>query len=261
MFAIESPNLLNPTSIAVLKCLTSPKLFHKRGNDGSQMSDPDLIDIFRSDAADRLSDALSTIPVDFVLPSEWDGHLGMLSYSPPLISIAAFFAAEHCFNALVAQDADLYALDFFRTPLSHFAAAGGCVTILIALLERGMPFAGAGFPAIEHRQLNAVKWMLQNRLIRYEDVDSRGYSHLLVAVETGCFEIVQEFVNRYQLFASARAGYSAVSLCLAQDSMETARFLIGQSSIDLNQADIDGVCLDFPIHHCTLHALRETREL
>jgi hypothetical protein len=225
------------------------------------MSAPDLIEIFRTDAADRLSDALSTVQVDLILPFELDGSLGMLSYSPPLISVAAFFAAEHCFNALIAQNANLYVLDFFRTPVSHFAAAGGCVPILTAILERGIPFAGAGFPAIEHQQLNAVKWMLQNRLIHYADVDARGYSHLLVAVETRCFEIVQEFVNRYELLSCARTGYSAVALCLALDSIETAAFLIGKSSIDINQTDIDGVFFELKIHHYTLPASKGTSKL
>jgi hypothetical protein len=211
-----------------------------------------LLELFRADSVDRIPTALHSISVDSKLPIEWDGRLGFLSYSPPLLSVAAFFSAEHCFKALLALNARTDSLDFFRTPVTHFAAAGGSIPILQLLLDRGMSFAGAGFPAIEHHRLSAVKFLLKNRLIRYGDVDPRGFSHLLVAIENDCFDIVQEFVSSYEFPFSTGSGYSPICLSLVQERMGMAEFLIGERTMDINQTDIDGVVLGVVIRHCIL---------
>jgi hypothetical protein len=62
-----------------------------------------------------------------------------------------------------------------------------------------MSFADASFASVEHQQLTDVKWLLRNQKIHDSELDPRGFSHLLVAVENQCSATVHECVAQYDM--------------------------------------------------------------
>jgi ankyrin repeat protein len=213
-----------------------------------------LLPILRRDDSDELANVLATMPVDLKLDPYWDNLLGMISYAPPLVSAAAFYGAANCFALLIESHADLKATDFFRTPVTHFAAAGGSVPILQALLEAREPFAGAAFAAIEHKQLEALKWLLTRRLATMRDVDARGYSLLYVAIENHAVEIAKHIVANHLVRPILRPngpGMSPICFAILLNEAEVTALLVDDNKTNINETNADGVSLLLPILRCT----------
>jgi ankyrin repeat protein len=206
-----------------------------------------LLPILRRDDSEELSQMLPTIRVDLKFDPYWDDLLGMASYSPPLISVAAFYGAANCFALLNEHDADLKATDFFKTPVTHFAAAGGSLAILQALLDMQERFAGAAFPAIEHNQLEALKWLLTRKLVTPRDVDARGYSMLYVAIENHAIDIVKYIVANNAILPSNVPAVGPICFAIQLNDAEVTALLVGNKKTNINEADADGVSLLLPI--------------
>ncbi|OHS99849.1 ankyrin repeat protein [Tritrichomonas foetus] len=82
-----------------------------------------------------------------------------LRFSPPLLSVAAFYKAINIFRYLVANGADLNAKDDQQTPVVNFAVYGGDFQILQLIDENSISFAGTLFIAAE-RGFDAIfKWI------------------------------------------------------------------------------------------------------
>jgi ankyrin repeat protein len=213
-----------------------------------------LLRILRRDDSEELARMLPTMCVDLKLDLHWDCLLEMISYSPPLISAAAFYGAANCFTFLTECHADLKAIDFFRTPVSHFAAAGGSLPILQALLDARQPFAGAAFPAIEHKQLEALKWLLTRKLATPRDLDARGYSLLYVAIENHAVDIVKYIVAHHlvrPILPSNAPPLSPICFAIVLNDAELTALLVDNKKTNINEVDADGVSLLLPIRRCT----------
>ena len=53
-----------------------------------------------------------------------------LKFNPPLCSICVYYRSIKCLNYLISIKTNLKSYDQFRTPITHFAVAGGSILIL-----------------------------------------------------------------------------------------------------------------------------------
>jgi ankyrin repeat protein len=198
-----------------------------------------LLEIFTKDAAADLTALLPKIPATSHFPSDLEVLPEFLSHAPPLISAAAFFGAETCFQTLLDNKADLSAVDLFGTPVSHFAVIGSSLPILTKLVDKRQTFTLSIFPAIEYHQLNSVQWLFDRSLAGRDSIDPRGYSILAVAIENGDIEIVRFLLEKLEDRIHNTASWAPISYAFRLNFLDIAQLLIDNIEIDINEHDLN----------------------
>jgi hypothetical protein len=115
----------------------------------------------------------------------------LLTNSPPLISVAAFYSAVGCFNFLLSQNADVGKLDELETPLVNFAVAGGNMEIIEKLNERGVNFRRTLQIAAECGHYEIFMWLLRNHDLDIRELDQYRRNFLHIAAAGGNCQLVQ----------------------------------------------------------------------
>ena len=100
-----------------------------------------LIECFINDNIENLKQLLPKINnIDLTFSSSFLPSDAFLFHSPPIISVAAFYKSEKCFNLIIENGADLYKTDSFKVPVSHFAIKSGSINILKILDNHNYEF-------------------------------------------------------------------------------------------------------------------------
>jgi hypothetical protein len=111
--------------------------------------------------------------------------------------------------------------------------------------------ADAAFPAIEHNQLEALKWLLMRKLATTRDVDARGYSMLDVAIENHTIDIMKHIVANNAIPPSNIPAVSPICFAIQRNDAEVTALLVDNKKTNINEADADGVSLLLPILRST----------
>ncbi|KAK8883783.1 hypothetical protein M9Y10_042882 [Tritrichomonas musculus] len=120
----------------------------------------------------------------------------ILTNSPPLISVAAFYRAINCFNFLLEHGADIKKLDENETPISHFAVAGGNMDIIRILDEHGVDFAQTLQIAAEYGHFEIFMWLYKNKGFDLHERDKFNRTFLHIAAEGGNCKLVQFLIKQ-----------------------------------------------------------------
>lgn len=194
----------------------------------------ELHEVLKSDNVSNFSAFLESHSVNMTI--ERNNELpSMLRYSPPLICLAAYFGSRQCFSLLQSKGASLTSFDLFRTPVTHFAAAGGSLRICKHLLSAHLSFAGAIFPAIEHGRSSIVEWLFSHELVQQTETDARGFSPLCVAVENGDLRILQIVCREMPYQSDPKL--SLVCYALNLGNVDAARYLISLNGFNPSETD------------------------
>lgn len=171
-----------------------------------------------------------------------------LHFSPPIISVAAYYQARKCFKYLLKHGASIHLMDRFRNPVSFYAAAGGSTKILKQLQKNGAYFGLAVFAAIENSQLKAIKWLFENRYFTNLDVDLRGYSLVNVALEIDKddISIIEYLVNIVHCSLIPRKNdISLFFNTMEKDKLKISQFIASNPMFNPNEKDKEG---NTPLH-------------
>jgi ankyrin repeat protein len=120
----------------------------------------------------------------------------LLTNSPPLISVAAFYCAVNCFHFLLENNADIGKLDELDTPLGNFAIAGGNMEIIQQLDQRGVDFQNTLQIAAEQGHYEIFLWLLRNRDFDIRESDKYHRTFLHIAAAGGNCELVQFLITQ-----------------------------------------------------------------
>ena len=120
----------------------------------------------------------------------------MLTNSPPLISVSAFYRAVNCFSLLLQEGADINKTDEIETPLADFAVAGGNMEIIRILDQKGVDFTKTLHIAAEYGHFEIFMWLYQNKNLDLNERDQYGRIFLHIAAAGGNCELVQFLINK-----------------------------------------------------------------
>ena len=156
-------------------------------NEDEAVNEQGLLNALKSDKVDTLCEQVEK-GVDVDQQFFWIlGDLpDMLTNSPPLISVAAFYSAVQCFEYLLSQHADINKLDEREIPLAHFAVAGGCEKIIKKLDSLGVDFTKTLQIAAQYGHYEIFIWLLQNKHLDLNERDeyNRTILHIAAAVSS-----------------------------------------------------------------------------
>ena len=120
----------------------------------------------------------------------------ILTNSPPLISVAAFQCAVNCFNFLLDRGADINKLDELETPLANFAVAGGNMSIITTLDQRGVDFSQSLRIAAEYGHFEIFIWIFKNKGLDLHQRDQYNRTYLHIAAAGGNCKLVQFLIDQ-----------------------------------------------------------------
>jgi ankyrin repeat protein len=115
----------------------------------------------------------------------------ILTNSPPLISVAAYYSSVQCFSFLLEMNADIEKLDELDTPLVNFAVAGGNMEIIQKLDERQVNFQNTLQIAAEYGHYEIFMWLLRNHDLNIYELDKYRRNFLHIAAAGGNCQLVQ----------------------------------------------------------------------
>jgi hypothetical protein len=121
-----------------------------------------IINCFYSDNAEQLSSILHSNEsfVNYSISSTLLLASSILSFSPPLVSVAAFFGAVNCVKLFASLHADLNEVDGEERTIVHFAAASGSIELLHFLRSvDGIDFSGSLKYSVEYWHIEAFNWL------------------------------------------------------------------------------------------------------
>jgi hypothetical protein len=134
------------------------------GRPPRRFEDP-LITAIRSD---NLSLFASYVPTFFSIDHKFSpffvGADPLLRYSPPLVSVTAFYSSIECFRYLLVNGVNLHATDSAKASLAVFAVAGGNLEILALLDAQNISFSGTLFTAAERGNFSTFLWVFVTQL-------------------------------------------------------------------------------------------------
>ena len=119
----------------------------------------------------------------------------LLTNSPPLISVAAFFKAVKCYHSLVDNGADIEKCDEQGVPVAWFAIAGGSMEIIEDLDNRGIDFNRTLQVAAEYGHHEVFVWLHEKKSFDLGEKDEYGRTFLHIAAASGNTDLVQFLIE------------------------------------------------------------------
>jgi ankyrin repeat protein len=183
----------------------------------------------------------------------------ILTNSPPLISVAAFYNAVNCFTFLLDNNADIAKLDELDTPLVNFAVAGGTMEIIEKLNDRGVNFRNTLQIAAEYGHYELFMWLLRNQELDIYEVDKYSRNFLHIAASGGNCQLVQFLiVQGLDVNGIDGSGWTPLHFAVEKRRLDVVRVLLANERINVNCRDVIfesslimyhaiGNCM--PLHH------------
>jgi hypothetical protein len=79
-----------------------------------------VMQVVQNDDVDELQHMIAYgLSIDFILETPADSDHDLLKFSPPLISLAAFYGAEKCFRYLLVNEANIELVDSVSSPFTN----------------------------------------------------------------------------------------------------------------------------------------------
>ena len=157
-----------------------------------------LLDAVLLDSEEKLIEAMNEVDnVDFEIQITDRLLPDVFAASPPVICIAAAFGAQKCFNKLIILGADLQKTDAKGRSVAHFAALGGSIERIQALLALNVSFDVKDkfekLPinyAVAFGPVDLMQWMMSQGLCGKSDWESVFRD----AVASGRIDMLKSFV-------------------------------------------------------------------
>ena len=199
-----------------------------------------LLNIFINDDCDELVEYLKeTDDVEQTLKNPPKIY-SLLTDSPPLISVAAFFGAFNCFQYLNMNDASLDHLDLKKRHPVHFASCGGNMDILDLMDSQSCDFSITDAYnvtcmhfAAQFGHINVVNRFWQRNFSMYAK-DSLGRNAIHYSAFSDNTDVI-EFFRSKGADLNTKSG-SGTPFCIAvkSNSYNIVKYLI-EKNIDPNQ--------------------------
>ena len=137
----------------------------------------ELLDAVLADSEEKLIQAMNTTEdVDFEIHVTDRLLPDVFADSPPVICLAVALGAKKCFNKLIILGADLNKTDANDRSVAHFAALGGSIKRMQALLAMNVSFAVKDklgkLPisyAVAFGPVDTVQWMMSQGMCAKEE--------------------------------------------------------------------------------------------
>lgn len=183
----------------------------------------------------------------------------ILTNSPPLISVAAFYKAVKCFQYLIENDADIHKPDEVDTPLVNFAVAGGNMSIIETLDKKGLEFHKTLQIAAEYGHYDIFMWLFRNKNLDVHERDQYNRTFLHLAAAGGNCQLVQFLVNQgLDVNGIDGTGWTPLHFAVEKRRLEVVRLLLRNERVNVNCKDVIfesslvmwhtiGNCM--PLHH------------
>lgn len=157
----------------------------------------DLFLCFKEDEDKHLKKLLIRgVNIETAFPRNWFGNDDILNNMPPLISVCVYFSAVKCFELLVANGANTEARDLLGKPVSHFAVAGGNLSILQQLDELGADFDDTIHIAARYGRFDAFFWLYSTKRRQRMNMLFQNRNNLLhIAAKGGNARIVEFLIT------------------------------------------------------------------
>jgi len=120
----------------------------------------------------------------------------LLTNSPPLLSVAAYYQAIKCFKFLLDKGADISHLDEMEVPLSHFAVAGGSMEIIESLVQKGVDFSKTLHLAAEYGHYEVFLYLHQTFSLDLQEKDQYNRTFLHIASSSGNIKLVSFLIEK-----------------------------------------------------------------
>jgi ankyrin repeat protein len=188
----------------------------------------------------------------------------ILTNSPPLISVAAFYSAVQCFSFLLEMNADIDKLDELDTPLINFAISGGNMEIIEKLNDLHMKFQNTLQIAAEYGHYELFMWLLRNQDLDIHEVDKYHRNFLHIAAAGGNCQLVQFLiVQGLDVNGIDGTGWTPLHFAVEKRRLDVVRVLLANERINVNCKDVIfesslimyhaiGNCM--PLHHAVHNA-------
>ena len=126
-----------------------------------------LIKILKSDDVNTFIDLISNFnSIDTFFSHNFFATNVLLCSSPPVASVAAFYAANNCLEYLINNGCNLQLKDSLGTPISHFAVAGGSLETVNILNNNNIPFdSSALFVAADCGNFEMFMWIYATQTV------------------------------------------------------------------------------------------------
>lgn len=183
----------------------------------------------------------------------------ILTNSPPLISVAAFYQAVKCFNFLIDNNADINKLDELETPLVNFAVAGGNMEIIQKLDKMGTDFQKTLQIAAEYGHYEIFMWILKNKGLNIHERDQFSRTFLHLAAAGGNCDLVQFLIDQgLDVNGIDGTGWTPLHFAVEQRRIGVVELLLSNPRVNVNCKDFIfesslvmwhaiGNCM--PLHH------------
>lgn len=171
----------------------------------------------------------------------------ILSFSPPYVSVAAFYDSINCLKALVDLGANLTAEDDEgRLPI-QFAIAGGSQTCWTYLKKNSeVNFKGCLATSIEYWCEDGFNWLVQNiQDLTYgleESIDCPFHA----AAKINSISFTKKLIEfNIPHMTTDEYGWTPLHIAAAYDSCEVLSLILELNGTNINVPDLDG---DTPLH-------------
>lgn len=166
---------------------------------GGSHSERHLFSALKSDNLDRFQEY---VPAFFSPDYQFTRMLACscprLHNRPPLLAVAAFYGAIHCFRYLLLQNADISKTDSAGTTVANLAVAGGDIDILNILEDAGASFQGTAFTAAETGNFEVFMWLFATREIDLTERNPDQRTVLHAAASSGNWRLINFLLQNSQ---------------------------------------------------------------
>ena len=212
---------------------------------------------------DKVADLKAQVEMGLDVNQQFFWILGdlpdILTNSPPLISVAAFYQAVQCFNFLIESNADINKLDELETPLVNFAVAGGNMEIIQTLDKKGADFQKTLQIAAEYGHYEIFMWILKNKNSDIHERDQFNRTFLHLAASGGNCQLVQFLVDQgLDVNGIDGTGWTPLHFAVERKRIDVVKLLLSNPRVNVNCKDFIfesslvmwhaiGNCM--PLHH------------
>lgn len=204
------------------------------------MDSDSLLQIFITDCSEKLEEYLLEFDDVEQTVNHISKQISVLQDSPPLISVASFFGAIHCFQILCLNNASIEHTDDKERYPVHFAVCGGNMEILDILDSYSANYtvldsnkAGCLHYASQFGQIDVVQRLLQ-RNFSFKTKDAFGMNAIHYSAMFNSSDIIDFFHSKgAHLNTKSRYG-TPFCIAVKNNSSEVVKYLI-DNGIDSNQ--------------------------
>jgi ankyrin repeat protein len=174
-----------------------------------------------------------------------------LNSQPTLIHVAAFLGAVNCFRFLLANGAELHAVDNVGRTLPQFAVAGGNVDIIRECQRHGLDFFGTFHIAIQFHRHDIADWLRETILPDISSADLNGLTPLHVACRSNNLsEVVHLLELGADINCESYRGWTPLRMAVRGGHIECVNLLLSYNTCDIDRATRTGIT---PLHLAAKH--------